>query len=132
MSDTELPDPRAAIALNGVPRVLTFGTIGAIGCDRFLGGVNDRWARRAIVWVGVGCGVLYAIAMIAWYQGIAETDVAMLAPLFATRTIFTTISAVVFLREACPGVVYVAIVMIVVGAVLISLGIRQRGSRALP
>ncbi|MFB6296672.1 MAG: EamA family transporter, partial [Halobacteriales archaeon] len=121
VSDTELPNPQAAMALNGIPRFLTFVIIGAVGGNLFLGSVDDLWTRRFIVWAGVGCGALYALAMIAWYRGIAETDVSTFVPLFATRTIFTTLLAFLFLNEAFPGVVYVAIVMIVIGAIVISI-----------
>lgn len=121
VSDTELPNPQAAMALNGFPRFLTFMIIGAVGGNLFLTSVNDLWARRIIVWVGVGAGALYALAMIAWYRGIAETDVSTFVPLFATRTIFTTAFAFAFLGQSFPGVVYVAIAIIVAGAILISI-----------
>ncbi|MFB6219619.1 MAG: hypothetical protein ABEH77_10690, partial [Halobacteriaceae archaeon] len=100
VSDTVLPDPQAAMALNGLPRFLTFIVIGAVGGNLFLESVGSLWDRRLIAWAGIGCGALYAGAMIAWYRGIAETDVSTFVPLFATRTIFTTVLAFVFLGQA--------------------------------
>jgi drug/metabolite transporter (DMT)-like permease len=120
ISDIVLPDPVAAMALNGLPRFLTFMIIGAIGGNLFLGSVDGIWARRWLVWAGIGTGVLYAFAMIVWYRGIATTDVTTFVPLFSTRTIFTTALAALFLSETFPSAVYIGIVMIVLGAIVIS------------
>lgn len=121
ISDTVLPNPAAAMALNGLPRFLTFIIIGAVGGNLFLESIDGIWARRQIVWAGIGVGALYAIAMIVWYRGIAETDVSTFVPLFATRTIFTTVLAFLFLSEAFPWPIYIGIVMVVIGAIVISI-----------
>lgn len=121
VSDTVLPDPAAAMALNGLPRFLTFMIIGAVGGNLFLESIDGMWARRQVVWAGIAVGALYAIAMIVWYRGIAETDVSTFVPLFATRTIFTTALAFLFLSEAFSWLVYVGILLIVVGAIVISI-----------
>lgn len=120
VSDLEFPDPAAAMAINGLPRFLTFVIIGAIGGDLFLGSVDGLWARRTIAWAGLACGVFYAAAMVVWYRGLAESDLSTFVPLFATRTIFTTMLAFLFLGESFPLIIYLAIGLIVAGAMLIS------------
>lgn len=121
VSNAQLPNPAAAMVLNGIPRFLTFVVIGALGGNVFLSSIDGLWARRITVYVAIGTGALYALGMIVWYRGIAGADISRFVPLFALKTIFTTLLAFAFLGEAFPWVVYVGILVIVLGAVIISI-----------
>lgn len=121
ISDAQLPNPAAAMVLNGLPRFLTFVVIGALGGNVFLSSIDGLWARRITVYIAIGTGALYALGMIVWYRGIAGADISRFVPLFALKTIFTTLLAFVFLGEAFPWVVYLGISLIVLGAVIISI-----------
>lgn len=120
VSDAELPNPAAAMVLNGLPRFLTFVVIGAVGGNVFLSSIDGLWARRLTVYVAIATGALYALGMVVWYRGIAGAAISRFVPLFALRTLFTTLLAFVFLGETFPWPVYVGVLVIVAGAVLIS------------
>lgn len=66
-------------------------------------------------------GGLYTLALMAYYSGIGREEVSRFAPTLAIDTVFISIFAFIFLGESFGVVTYLGVLLVVVGAFLISL-----------
>lgn len=69
----------------------------------------------------LGLGVLYTLALMAYYSGIGREEVSRFAPTLAVDTLFILFFSLIFLGEGFGLPVYLAIGAVVLGAFLISL-----------
>lgn len=69
----------------------------------------------------LGLGVLYTLALMAYYSGIGREEVSRFAPTLAVDTLFILLFSLIFLGEGFGLPVYGAVVAVVLGAFLISL-----------
>jgi uncharacterized membrane protein len=66
-------------------------------------------------------GVLYTLALMAYYSGIGREEVSRFAPTLAVDTLFILLFSFIFLGEGFGIIVYLAVGAVVLGAFLISL-----------
>jgi transporter family protein len=93
--------------------VIAFTTVG------FDGGSGIPWA--------IGAGIVWAIGLSLFFYGLRLEEVSRAAPMQAIAPIFVAVIAVTFLGDELSLVQWVAIVLVVVGAVMVSL--RQENGR---
>ncbi len=71
--------------------------------------------------VHISLGLLYTLALMAYYSGIGREDVSRFAPTLAVDTLFITFFSFLFLGERFSLPVYGGVISVVAGAFLISL-----------
>jgi transporter family protein len=93
--------------------IIAFTTVG------FDGGSGIPWA--------IAAGIVWAIGLSLFFYGLSLEEVSRAAPMQAIAPIFVAVIAVTFLGDELSLVQWVAIVLVVVGAVMVSL--RQENGR---
>lgn len=77
--------------------------------------------QSALTGLGLSAGVLYFVILIFYLKGVSEEDVSRFIPSLSINTVFIAVTSVLFLGESFGILVYLAILMTVTGAFLISL-----------
>jgi len=118
-------NPLVMLSLSGVVSVLIAVALGSLGLVR---GIPNDLKLLAILG-----GMLNIVAAIFYFRAITMDEISRLAPLFHVLPLFTALFAAVFLGEVFTTRTYIGVVVIVVGAILLSpkeTGRRLRLSKA--
>jgi len=70
-------------------------------------------------------GILWIVAVIFYYKALQQDEVSRIIPIFLLDPIFTAILAAVFLREVFSPTIYFGLLLVVGGAILISIKKRE-------
>jgi len=105
---------------NPIVSTMIFGTIGLIASVLiyFAKGYSEMSAQN-IFWSFI-CGLTYVIGTILYFEAVKIEEISRISALAYFSQLFVTIFAAVFLNEIFNSTIYLGIILILVGAILIS------------
>ncbi len=73
-----------------------------------------------VVVVALGAGVVYFLANLLYYKAIETEEISVVIPLIYLDSLFTAVLSAVFIHEVLSSIRYLAVFMLIVGAIIIS------------
>jgi uncharacterized membrane protein len=114
----EMRDPRLATVISGFVTLVLF--IGfSLVYELFDGPLPQP--SESSVYLAVLAGMCYSIAVLIYYSVLSHSEVSRATPLLSTRPIFVAFLALLFLGQPLKGIQYGGIVVIALGAFVVSL-----------
>ena len=109
----ELRDPILATVVFGIVSFILFGIVSLIFGNIFL--------SLTTIIIAIAVGVFYTIGGLFYYVELRKEEVSRFIPILSTIPIFVLIFAFIFLGERFAALTYLGIILIVLGAILVSI-----------